>query len=129
MDDRCEIPGCRGETAVTYLGHGVCSNHWHQLTNENAPDNALKVVLGVSAGHELTMEVVMSKKTKTEKSAEPKPTKAVKKKAPREKVDRTGFRTLALRVSPQDFDRIHAGAKKAGETLTAFMFRNVSAAC
>ena len=125
MQNRCEIPGCTADADMTYLGHGVCSNHWQRFTNENAPDDALKVVLGVSVEPESTMEVVMSKK----KTANPKPTKAAKKKAPREKIDRSGFRTLALRVSPEDFERIHAGAKKAGENLTAFMYRNISAAC
>jgi len=69
-------------------------------------------------------------KTKNGTAAkQPKEEKVREKKAAREKIDRTGYRTVALRVSPEDFDRIHAGAKKAGENLTAFMFRNIIAAC
>ena len=128
MPDRCEIPRCRAEADVIYLGHGVCSSCWNRFTANDAPPDALRMVLGIEAEPE-PKEMDMSKK-KTEKSAELKPAKAAKeKKALREKIDRTGYRTIALRVSPQDFSRIHAGAKKAGETLTAFMYRNISAAC
>ena len=37
MTGNCQVPGCRDEADVTYLRHGVCSRHWNQLTNENAP--------------------------------------------------------------------------------------------
>ena len=37
MDDRCQIPRCDAAADLTYLDHGVCTRHWNQLTNENAP--------------------------------------------------------------------------------------------
>ena len=105
---------------MIYLGHCLCSTCWNRFTANDAPPDALRMVLGIEAEPE-PKEMDMSKK-KTAKVAK-------EKKAPREKIDRTGYRTIALRVSPQDFSRIHAGAKKAGETLTAFMYRNINAAC
>lgn len=68
MTARCEIPRCRDEAALSYLSHGVCSRHWNQLTNRNAPPDALRMVLGIEAERE-PMESIMSKK-KNEKSTE-----------------------------------------------------------
>ena len=138
MTDRCEIPRCREDADVIYMLHGVCTRHWNELTNENAPPGALRMALGIpekATTHEKETPKSKSKKgtaakTKNGTAAkEPEEKKVREKKAPREKIDRTGYRTVALRVSPEDFDRIHAGAKKAGENLTAFMFRNIIAAC
>jgi len=128
MSDHCSIPQCRNEADVIYLGHCLCSTCWNRFTANDAPPDALRMVLGIE--RERRDNEMHTSQKKTEKSAELKPAKAAKeKKALREKIDRTGYRTIALRVSPQDFSRIHAGAKKAGETLTAFMYRNISAAC
>src|SRR5436309_6679168 len=71
MDDRCQVPGCRTEADLTYLGHGVCARHWNELTNETASADALRMALGISAAPEpLTENMTMSKKKTTEPKSE-----------------------------------------------------------
>jgi uncharacterized protein (DUF4415 family) len=61
VTDRCEIPGCRAEAALDYLGHGVCDPHWNQFTADDVPRDALRMALGLAvetppAMGETTME-------------------------------------------------------------------------
>ena len=153
MHNRCEIPRCRAEADLSYLGHGVCSPHWNQLMNENAPADALRMALGLPAAHEPEVEDTMSRKkteAKTEmnsdgKTAEPvetnpvaspekkaKAAKATKPekptKAKREpKVKEEGLVVFAFRLTPEERDAIHkaAGPARASSTST----RTVSGRC
>lgn len=52
MDDRGQISGCRAEADLSYLGHGHCSPHWNELTNENVSADALRMTLGIPVGPE-----------------------------------------------------------------------------
>ena len=109
MDDRCQIPRCRADAEVSYLGHGVCNPHWNQLTNDNAPPDALRMALGIEAEPEHTMEITTMSKTKTEKNAAVKTEKAAKKRTP--KANKEDLRTLALRVTNAEFELVHKAAK------------------
>jgi hypothetical protein len=138
MTDRCEIPQCPDEAAVTYLGHGVCARHWNELTNENAPPDALKVVLGIAAEPELE-NTFMSNKKKTQTPEQPaaetaqtdvtamrekkatagkvvkvkkaKPAKQAKEK--RERKAKEELCVFALRLTPAERDDLHAMAGPA----------------
>ena len=84
MTDRCEIARCRADADLSYLGHGVCSRHWTELTNENAPADALRKALGIEAAPEPSMEEIpMSSKKKAETKTDAKPEKAAKKREPK----------------------------------------------
>lgn len=133
MADRCEIPECGAWSDVKYLGHELCSDHLSMTKNDL--ERALNITIELDPPEppaEPTKENPMSK-TKTPKAAktpkEPKAKKVREAKPKREKIDRTAYRTIALRVSPEDFDRIHGAAKDAGENLTAFMYRILTVAC
>lgn len=36
MNDRCEVPHCREESAMTYLGLRVCDRHWEQACGDRS---------------------------------------------------------------------------------------------
>ena len=114
--DRCEIPRCRTEADITYLSHGVCSKHWNELTNENAPPGALRIALGIEAEPDpLIEEMTMSKKTE-KKTTE---AKAAKKKEPKVREELCVF---ALRLTPQERDALH---KMAGPARASRFARTV----
>src|SRR5437867_3179357 len=117
MTDRCAIARCRAEADLAYLGHGLCSRHWSEFTNENAPPDALRMALGIEAAPEPMMENTVMSKPKSEKNTAVKTEKAAKKRAP--KVDKEDLRTLALRVTNAEFELVH---KAAGpRNLSGFM--------
>ena len=64
---RCEIPRCRAEAALSYLGHGVCNKHWNELSAEDAPPEALRMALRMKAT-DPAMETTMPEPTTTEKT-------------------------------------------------------------
>ena len=106
--DRCEIPRCRAEADLIYLGHGICTAHWNQLTNENAPSDALRMALGIEARPEPPMENTdMSSKKKTVEAKTEKPSK---RKEPKEKEELCVF---ALRMKPEERDALHQMAGPA----------------
>src|SRR5713226_9457799 len=116
MTERCEIPRCRAEAAITYLDHGVCDRHWNQLTAEEAPSDALRIALGIeapAATEDRTMEPEKStKKTKaTPKAKAVKEPKPKKEKAPKEPQV-----VFAFRLSEVERDLIHRAAGPAKAT-------------
>lgn len=118
MDDRCEIAGCRAEADLSYLGHDVCSRHWNEFATDDAPPDALRVVLGIEAAATAAMEVDMSEKkaeTKTAKakkiSKEPKPKK---EKAPKEDLC-----VFALRMTELERTKLHETAGPANASRLA----------
>lgn len=121
MHDACDIPRCRADADMSYLGHWVCSEHWNELTNEHAPPDALRVVLGIEADPEpMTENTTMSKPKNAKKTAEAKPEKK------RETKEKVPMRTVALRVPEADFQLLH---KAAGErNLSNFMKTTLLAA-
>jgi len=136
MRDRCDVPGCRNEAELEYLDRGVCGDCWNRWTAEDAPLDALRMVLGLGADAPAALEADMSeietaataategttmatkKKTATKatKKAAPKaakPAKAVKAKAPkakREKVDQGDLVTFAVRLPKAEAEALHAAA-------------------
>src|SRR5262249_34377082 len=98
MADRCQIPRCRFDADVSYLGHGVCADHWTELTSENAPPDALRMALGIAAASERENTIMPSKKKpqpaelptaatqQTEVTAAPDPTTKATKAAKEKKV-------------------------------------------
>jgi len=117
MPDRCEIPRCRADADLSYLGHGVCTPHWIQFMNENAPPEALRIALGIEAAPDPLMEDVMSSKKKAETKSEPKPEKPAKKSSSK---GQAPMRTVALRVPEEDFQLLH---KAAGDRQLAHFMR------
>jgi hypothetical protein len=116
MDDRCQIPGCRADADLSYLGHGVCTAHWQHFTSDNQPADALRMALGLPVGHEPELDdTPMSTKKKT---TEAKPEKTAKaKREPKEKVE---LRTVAVRLPEADFVKLH---KAAGDRQLANFMR------
>ena len=132
--DRCEVPRCRTEAGLTYLGQGICTKHWEQLTADDAPPDTLRNALGIEAVPVAAMEEAMeptstSKTSRAEPEATPKgKAKAGKKekaapketKPKREPRKREAFDgevvVFAFRMGSNDRDRIHAAAEPAGAT-------------
>jgi hypothetical protein len=143
--DRRDVPRCRTEADITYLGHGVCENHWNQLTADDVSPDALRMALGMPAAPVAAMEEAMEPTTSTSKtSTKPdpeastpkanKPVKAIKKeKAPakqksvketkpaREKVSAEDVCVFAFRLSVPQRTAIHdaAGGGKASQFVLA----------
>ncbi|MGH9868605.1 MAG: hypothetical protein ACREAA_10650 [Candidatus Polarisedimenticolia bacterium] len=135
---RCEIPRCREEADVIYLGRGVCERHWNKYTADDAPVDALRVVLGLPpAPVAAAMEDVMDDGTKTSKAegavapvkskgkskkAAPPKTVAKREKPAIERTPRVREQfdgevvVFAFRLGSNDRDRIHAAAGPAGAT-------------
>lgn len=151
MADRCQIPRCRAESVVTYLGHGICSAHWNQLTNENAPPDALKVVLGIATEPDLERTHMRNKKKTTQPTEQPTTTETPKtdaaapaseKKAKPAKLSKVKkavkpekkkhepkpaeeLCVFALRMSPAERDALH---EMAGPARASRFARTVLAA-
>ena len=107
MHDRCEASRCRNEAAITYLDHGVCERHWHQLTAEDAPPDALRIVLRIEAdAPTATEDRTMATKQKAKKAKEPK-----QEKSPQEPQV-----VFAFRLSEADRDLIHRAAGRGKAT-------------
>src|SRR5262245_3051012 len=70
MTSRCQIPRCLAEADVSYLGHGVCTQHWDQLTNETAPPDAMRKALGIASEPEWE-NTHMASKQKTQPIEQP----------------------------------------------------------
>ena len=48
--DRCEVPRCRGQCEIVYLGHALCDRCWNRYQSEEAGEagNArLRKLLGL----------------------------------------------------------------------------------
>ena len=118
--NRCEIKGCRGETDLVYLGHGICSTHWNQLTAEDAAPEALRMVLGIEATAPTAMEAVMSETTKSKKTKAAKTPKPKKERAPKEDLV-----VFAFRLTEAERKKIHA---TAGPAKASRFIRSVAAA-
>ena len=107
MNDRCNVRRCRAEAAITYLDHGVCERHWHQLTAEDAPPEALRIALGIEAeAPAATEDRTMATKQKAKKAKEPK-----QEKAPKESQV-----VFAFRLSEAGRDLIHRAAGRGKAT-------------
>src|SRR5262245_19548149 len=126
---RCQIPGCPADAAITYLGHGVCDEHWTNLTSEEAPPDALRKALGIEVPAVLPMEETMkiptAGKRRGKRSKPPKSAsiaKTQKTTRPREnKASDVPQVVFAFRLSEADRDRIHqaAGPGKATQFVRA----------
>jgi outer membrane biosynthesis protein TonB len=147
MTDRCCISRCLDESAVSYLGHGVCTRHWDELTNETAPPDALRKVLGIAAEPELENTHMASKKKTTqpteqpaaetpqtaaappEKKAKPAKPPKVEKPAKPEKPARPpkeeGLVVFAFRLTEAERDAIH---KAAGPARASRFVRTIAVA-
>ncbi|MGH9869200.1 MAG: hypothetical protein ACREAA_13690 [Candidatus Polarisedimenticolia bacterium] len=84
--DRCEVPRCRDEASIIYLGRGVCEEHWNKYTADDAPEDGLRVVLGLPPTPVAAIEAVMDDGSKGKAEAVEAPwkrkgrTKATSKK-------------------------------------------------
>ena len=134
MADRCAIPGCRGETDLVYIGHGICVRCWNRLTAEDQPADALARALGIPAAETATTEADMSEETTTEtkpvkKSKASRKAKARKPNKPskptREKKPKDATRVFAMRVTDAELAAIH---KAAGPRNATRFIRQVAAA-
>ena len=125
---QCEIGTCQTRAAITYLDHGVCEDHWNQLTTEDALPDALRNALGIEAPAVLPMEETMTipttgkrigKRSKGTKAPSKEKTPKVRlKKEPAPHEPQVVF---AFRLSEADRDRIHqaAGPGKATRFVRA----------
>jgi hypothetical protein len=145
MTDGCQLPRCRADADVSYLGHGVCAWHWEELTNETAPPNALRKALGIAAEPEMENTHMASKKKTTQPTEQPTaetpqpevaaaPEKRAKKaKAPKAekpvKVPRLpkeeGLVVFAFRLTEAERDAIH---KAAGPARASRFVRTIAVA-
>ena len=124
MIDRCEVPRCRAEADLDYLGHGICERHWNELTAEDVPADKLRVVLGIRTETPTAMEATMTAKKKTARKAATK--KAAKKAAAkRPKAAQDDLVVFAFRLTPAERDAIH---KTAGPAKASRFIRRVAAA-
>ena len=128
MTERCAIPRCRAETEIVYLEHGVCMNHWNRYTAEDAPPDALRMVLGIEADMPTAMEVDMTAKNTTAKKTATTKAKAAStakaKKAAKPKTEKPA-RVFAIRVTDDELAAIH---KTAGPRNATRFVRAVAAA-
>ncbi len=132
MTERCEIPRCRAETAIGYLGHGVCERHWNQLAAEDAPPDALRKALGIVgeptvAMEETTMTESTQKKTdgnpekpskgKAGKSKQVKSKSVKEPKLKKERTPRPELCVFAFRLTKSERETLHraAGPAKASQ--------------
>ena len=138
MTDRCELPGCGNHEAITYLGHGICAEHYDTLTKNEleralgigrGPTDAstpiatiLKAPEAVAQPSGATENTTMSSKTKKAENA----TTEKQAKKSHEPSEKKQLRTLALRVSETDFDLIHKAAGPRG--LSKFMYEAITKA-
>jgi hypothetical protein len=49
-EDKCQIPRCRNESDLVYLGKGVCWKCWHKYIDLD--DDSLKRILGFTPREE-----------------------------------------------------------------------------
>ena len=139
MTDRCELPGCGNHEAITYLGHGICAEHYATLT-KNELERALGIGRGATIGSIPIADVLnagleavgvtttpakenpmSSKAKKTTSTTTEKQAKKTHEPKPKEPM-----RTLALRVSEADFDLVHKAAGPRG--LSKFMYEAITRA-
>jgi hypothetical protein len=119
---RCEVGECAAGAAVTHLDHGVCKEHFNQLTAEDAAPGALTKALGIEAPTTLPMEEIMTvptagtrrgKRTSSEKA----PAKKGKESRPKkEKASGDSDVVFAFRLSEADRARIHEASGPGGAT-------------
>ena len=133
MTDRCAIPRCLAEVEIVYLERGVCMNHWNRYTAEDAPPDALRMVLGIEADATTVTEERMAttkknstaKKTATAKTKSAPAAKAKKAtRQPKPKAEKPG-RVFAIRVTDDELAAIH---KTAGPRNATRFVRAVAAA-
>jgi hypothetical protein len=148
VTDRCTVPRCHAEADLFYLGRGLCETHWNELAAEDAPPDALRMVLGVETNAPTAMEEAMTEKTEAATgtvaqedpmSTKQKTTRSKKKsakaqaakkaatpKAKREKIPAENLMTFAVRLPKSDSAAFHAAAgagrasKVARRLLVAF---------
>lgn len=145
MPHRCEVPMCRNEADIVYLGCGICTDCWNRPTVNDAQPDCLRMVLGIEAAHEPEVENTMSKskKKQTEQpstetpqadvAAAPekkaKPTKAEKAaKTPKKRERKPKEEDLvvfAFRLSQAERDAIH---KAAGPARASRFVRTIAVA-
>ena len=127
MTDRCEIPGCGNHEAITYLGHGVCAEHYDALTKDEleralgigrrptiAPTSTATILMAPEAVAQpsgATENTTMSKPKTEKKTPEAKPEKAAKKREPKPKEE--NLVVFAFRLTPEERDAIHKAAGPA----------------
>jgi hypothetical protein len=119
VDDRCTIRGCRAEAGLSYLGHGVCSTHWNELTADDAAPDALRMALGIEATAPAAMEVDMSETKKTETKATKKSKSSKVPKPKREKAPKEDLCVFALRMTGAERAKLHEAAGPGGATRLA----------
>ncbi|MGH9867066.1 MAG: hypothetical protein ACREAA_02730 [Candidatus Polarisedimenticolia bacterium] len=134
--DRCDIPRCRDEASIVYLGRGVCETHWNKITADDVPDGALRMVLGLPTAQDAAVdggraamddgqktskgehaEAAPAKvKARTKKAAPAKATAKApaEKKSAREPIEDACV--FAFRLSVADRTRIHEAAGPAKAT-------------
>ncbi len=141
MTDRCSVPGCRAETDLIYLDHGICTHHWNQLTADDASPDSLRMVLGIetsasatkeepmsettTAAEAAAKETVMPKKTakkktgaNVKKAKTPRELKVKKERKPKEEQPK---RVFAFRLDDAELEAIHrtAGPRNASRFVRA----------
>ena len=126
---RCQIGTCHAAPAITYLGHGVCDEHWNQLNMEEAAPDALRKALGIEVPAVLPMEETMTIPTTGKRSGKRSkdskaPSKEKNQKATRSRKEKSPAEpqvVFAFRLSEADRDRIHeaAGPGKATQFVRA----------
>lgn len=50
MTDSCDMPRCRSEAGVVYIGRGLCLAHWRELADSEADsdrETRLLAILGL----------------------------------------------------------------------------------
>ncbi len=121
---QCEVGTCTSEASITYLGHGVCEDHWNELTAEAASPDALRNALGIEVPAVLPMEETMKIPTTGDRKTGKRPVKpkappkerAQKEAKPKKKVPAESQVVFAFRLSEPDRDRIHQAAGPGGAT-------------
>ena len=121
MANRCSIPGCRGDTDLVYLDHGICVRCWNQLTAEDEPADALARALGISVAEATTVEdPTMAEKTETTKKGTKKTAKAAKAPKPKkERPPKEDLVVFACRVAEVERVKFHDATGPAGASRFA----------
>ena len=110
MTNRCAVAGCRGEVDLIYLGHGVCSDHWNQLADDDS-FSRLRMVLGIETAAP-AMEVAMNETTTAETTIEPNKEDAVpKKKTAKTKVAKPAKQAKAAKQAKPKKEKAPKGPK------------------
>jgi len=119
--ERCEVPNCRGEVGIVYLDRGVCDDCWNEYMREDAPPDALRMVLGIGTDAPTAREEAMAEtkkgakpKAATKKARAEKPAKPKRERAPKEDLV-----VFACRVAEAERVKFHEATGPAGASRFA----------